>query len=310
MGKKDMLSKKRKAGPDSDEEEEAEDAELEAELAALRSIQREAGDEDRSDDEGVDDIKKPSYNREGMQRCVNNMGTLPFIESQAVSDFQLETLNENDDLEREMAFYNHTLQAVSHGFSKLKQLDVPVIRPKDFFCENLKTDSHMAKIKDKLILEEKKMAALDSRKNRDLNKKFNKKMAAEKHALESQNKKKDFKEVSKLRKGGDGKEGAKESRVERHMEGKSFKRLNMDKKYGFGGKEKIMQRKMSDKKSLNDMSAFNPKAGKHTRGRKGSSSSLSPRPARTRSTGPKKAGGGNRPGKSSRDAKRAGAKSR
>lgn len=50
-------------------------------------------------------------------------------------------------------------------------------RPTDFFCEHVKTDNHMAKIKDRLIMEEKKIDAFEKRKNREHNKKFNKQVA-------------------------------------------------------------------------------------------------------------------------------------
>ena len=30
---------------------------------------------------------------------------------------------------------------------------LPIHRPNDYFCENMKTDAHMAKIKDKLLIE-------------------------------------------------------------------------------------------------------------------------------------------------------------
>jgi rRNA-processing protein EBP2 len=46
-----------------------------------------------------------------------------------------------------MAFYNHTLLAVKLGRDKLDALGIPTRRPNDFFCENVKTDSHMAKVK-------------------------------------------------------------------------------------------------------------------------------------------------------------------
>jgi len=58
---------------------------------------------------------------------------------------------------------------------------------------------------------------------------------------------------------------------------KSLKRVRMDKKYGFGGKEG-RNRKLNDKKSINDMSSFKPRGD---------------RPAR-------KGKGANRPGKDSR----------
>jgi hypothetical protein len=67
---------------------------------------------------------------------------------------------------------------------------------------------------------------------------------------------------------------------------KGKKRLNMDKKYGVGGRDK-KRAKLNDKKSLNDLTEFNPRGGKFVR-----------RPK----AGAKKVP--NRPGKAARDMKR------
>ena len=45
-----------------------------------------------------------------------------------------------------MAFYNHTITSVKEARQELTKLGVPTSRPLDFFCENIKTDSHMAKV--------------------------------------------------------------------------------------------------------------------------------------------------------------------
>lgn len=45
-----------------------------------------------------------------------------------------------------MMFYNHTLEAALEGRRRLAELGIPVHRPEDFFCENVKTDLHMTKV--------------------------------------------------------------------------------------------------------------------------------------------------------------------
>lgn len=255
-------SSKQRVEEDSDSEA-SNNAELEAEMAALKSLRREKGlaVEDGGDGEAVmSGGSKDVYNKDAMLKCLTTMGELPFIETQALCDLKVEVKDEHDDLERELAFYNHSVQAVSAGLKALKALDVPVVRPVDYFCENVKSDAHMNKIKDRLLLEEKKIAALEARKARDMNKKYMKQMNkdAKKEKLASKNKRgvKDEAEGDKEEKvrswtpGRGGKDG-----------GKSKKRINMDKKYGFGGKDR-RKAKLNDSKSLNDMSSFNPKAGK------------------------------------------------
>ena len=45
-----------------------------------------------------------------------------------------------------MAFYNHALQALQVGRSRFHDLGIPFTRPEDYFCESLKSDSHMARV--------------------------------------------------------------------------------------------------------------------------------------------------------------------
>lgn len=47
---------------------------------------------------------------------------------------------------REVSFYNNTLEAVMRGRSLLAAAAVPYKRPEDFLCEMVKTDAHMDKV--------------------------------------------------------------------------------------------------------------------------------------------------------------------
>jgi hypothetical protein len=107
---------------------------------------------------------------------------------------------------------------------------------------------------------------------------------------------KDFnKEISKFKKGGresGGTENVDKVLNEFATNTKSFKRQGMDKKYGSGIKDR-MKNKMNDKKSLNDLSDYNPRGGKMVR-RGGSGRGGGGRGGAGR-------GGASRPGKSKRD---------
>ena len=269
------------------------DSELEAELAALKSMRSERSARSDEDEDDNDNDKKTktnnTYNKASLEQKIKDMGNLDFLESMEISEISLLVQDENDDIEREMAFYNHALAATHIGYDKLRRANIPVTRPNDYFCENIKTDAHMGKIKDRLILEEKKIQSFEARKNRDMNKKFNKKLQANK---------------SNSRGHGNDDDGD-DSRPNSRRDGeKSLKRINMDKKYGFGGKERHRMKKIATSKSLNDMSDYNPKAGKSTGRRRGSGSGSGASGfggAGGKSRGKKTA---NRPGKASRDAKR------
>ena len=79
-----------------------------------------------------------------------------------------------DDLNRELAFYKQSLDAVTQARSLLKAEGIPFARPADYFAEMVKSDEHMGKIKEKLMNEAAgKKASAEARKQRDL-KKFGK----------------------------------------------------------------------------------------------------------------------------------------
>lgn len=100
---------------------------------------------------------------------------LPFSEYQTVlSVDEILIPDINDDLNRELAFYKQSLDAVEKARILLKKEDMPFSRPTDYFAEMVKSDEHMGKIKQKMTEEAaNKKAAADARKQRDL-KKFGK----------------------------------------------------------------------------------------------------------------------------------------
>lgn len=98
-------------------------------------------------------------------------------------------------------------------------------------------------------MQEKKMEAFEQRKNRELNKKFNKQVSVQRKDERNQKMKEQFSAVKRLRTGGDADKEDKLSAILDSKSGpqKSKKRLNMDRKYGFGGKEG-RARKQNDQK--------------------------------------------------------------
>lgn len=139
---------------DSDSEDE--DPEMDAEMQAVAAIMKEKKGFKRG--EAVDSdkiIKSSSYNKEALLQSVEEMGTLamPFAETYIVSGIDMNTVNELDgkdveldDLEREMAFYNHSVAAVIAGRAQLDAAGIAHRRPLDFFCEHFKNDLHMARV--------------------------------------------------------------------------------------------------------------------------------------------------------------------
>ena len=103
------------------------------------------------------------------------LSTMVFSEHQSLTSEEPVSIPDiNDDLNRELAFYKQSLDAVTEARKLLKVEDIPFSRPTDYFAEMAKTDEHMGRIKQKLVDEAAgKKAAAEARKLRDL-KKFGK----------------------------------------------------------------------------------------------------------------------------------------
>jgi len=165
----------------------------------------------------------------------------------------------------------------------------------------------MAKIKDRLIFETKKIEAVERRKSNKEQTVMAKERAAHRIAEKSKAKKAHMSAVEDWKKSaeqGRGRLGGKVHDMDADEDqlrglggggGPNNKRMNADKRYGFGGKRGRF--KQNDPKDLNDMSGFKPR-GSFAGGQK-----------TTNSFGKGKKGGGGgggakRPGKRARDAKR------
>ena len=70
-----------------------------------------------------------------------------WLETLAVTSTErLELDDAEDDLKRELAFYNQALSAVKMAQTRLEKLGVPHVRPDDYFAEMVKSDKHMLKV--------------------------------------------------------------------------------------------------------------------------------------------------------------------
>ena len=113
MKKAGGKKRNRQVSFDDVNEENIEDAEFQAEIQALKLSRAEKALEQEQLHESV--TSKPSvstatnvYNSAALLKCVEDMGTvnLPFLETLQISEFSLEIVDENDDLEREVKMNN------------------------------------------------------------------------------------------------------------------------------------------------------------------------------------------------------------
>jgi rRNA-processing protein EBP2 len=104
------------------------------------------------------EVKQNFYNRLESKKLIKKHGRIPFTEHMTITNGnatgfaeKASSLQINDDIKREIAFYNNTRENVMKGMQILVQAKIPISRPDDFFAEMLKDDAHMAKVKGKLL---------------------------------------------------------------------------------------------------------------------------------------------------------------
>jgi rRNA-processing protein EBP2 len=97
--------------------------------------------------------------------------------------------------------YNHALMAVHQAQLQLEALGVPHRRPDDYFAEMVKTDSHMARVKTKLIKQQTDAKESEERRNARDNKKFGKQFQVAKTQERAQKRKASMDAIKGLKKG-------------------------------------------------------------------------------------------------------------
>ncbi|KAI3722828.1 hypothetical protein L2E82_33946 [Cichorium intybus] len=260
-------------------------------------IASESEPETESESESESDIKlsEPSktsiYNKEGLLDKLNDM-TWPedvdWIHKLSLDIQQEQEVDVNDDLARELAFYTQALEGTREAFLKFQTTNLPFLRPSDYYAEMVKTDSHMEKIKGRLLVEKRRMEEAEERRKARDNKKKAKEVQALKQKERVKQKKDEIESVKKWRKqrqqGGfaekdgdmglpfeDGKESEKSKKNKRQGvspwdrsggkgkeqkggNGKRKSREFRDSKYGFGGKKGI--KKQNTAETTNDFRGF------------------------------------------------------
>ena len=101
-------------------------------------------------------IKKDVKGLEKALESINN--NLDWKETLDISVDLDEIKDPNDDIKRELAFYEASVKATMEGRKKLKENGIPYLRPEDYLAEMVKDDKKMKMIEKKkeAIEEEKK----------------------------------------------------------------------------------------------------------------------------------------------------------
>ncbi|KAG1053750.1 hypothetical protein G6F43_004191 [Rhizopus delemar] len=166
------------SGEDAEEEEEEEEEETQKQRAIRPKINDEAA----------------------MIRITEEfkLKNLPWIETMTITSSKPVVVEDaTDDMARELAFYEQALEAAKMGRELVKKAGVEFSRPDDYFAEMVKSDEHMAKIRQKLLDQEASIKASEDAKRQRQLKKFGKKVQVEKQ-LERQKQKSETLEKIKL----------------------------------------------------------------------------------------------------------------
>ena len=83
-----------------------------------------------------------------------------------------QNLNPDDDIKRELIFYNIAKENAIQGMIQLKKLGEKINRPDDYFVEMLKSDEQMMKVKKQIINEQQYIKKFEAKKQKMQNIKF------------------------------------------------------------------------------------------------------------------------------------------
>ncbi|KAF4358092.1 hypothetical protein F8388_009375 [Cannabis sativa] len=196
-------------------------------------FETESEDED-GDVKLVEPSKTAIYNTDGMLDKLGDIkwpDNVEWIHKLSVDVDQQQAVDVNDDLTRELAFYSQALEGTKQAFGKLQSMGIPFLRPPDYYAEMVKTDSHMEKVKGRLLEEKKNIEEAEERRKSRESKKLAKEVQAQKMKERAKQKKDDIESVKKWRKqrqqSGFPEGGEKDGELDFSFEdGKSFQRSN------------------------------------------------------------------------------------
>ncbi|TFK42423.1 eukaryotic rRNA processing protein EBP2-domain-containing protein [Crucibulum laeve] len=299
----------RSLGGDSDEDED-EDKEVDSEGEEVGSgdegeegslldedEEEEAGsqdeeEEDEDDDgvpldevESVDEDAVPRQkieidNKIALERIRETIQldpSLPWTETLVLSYPETINVSVDDDLNRELAFYKQALHGANAARTLAAKHKFPFTRPADYFAEMVKSDSHMERIRQRLLDESAGIKRGEEKRREREGKKFGKQVQVEK-LKERERSKKEMEERLKglKRKRGDVLEKAggddfdiavedaiadRPSKRGKDTRGRGIPRSARDQKYGFGGGGR--HSKSNNRESTDD---FGPRGGRGGRG--------------------------------------------
>ncbi|KAG8735703.1 rRNA-processing protein and EBNA1-binding protein ebp2, partial [Ceratobasidium sp. 428] len=182
---------------EDDEMETPEDsgARVVADEESEGSQEEESDDDEQDDNVPLDEVSDVDEDAVPKQKVVINnelalkriretieLGEdMPWTETLAFTALEpLEIPNADDDLNRELAFYKQALSTASTARAKFSAAKLPFSRPSDYFAEMVKSDSHMERIRQRLLDERAGIQKSEAAKKQRELKKVGKQVQVEK----------------------------------------------------------------------------------------------------------------------------------
>jgi len=157
--------------------------------------------------QGKISIEECVYDEAGMLQKIEEIKLVipgneevPWIETLVLDTAKFELEKKGDDLEREKAFYNIALKGAGEALVFLRQLEIPIDRPDDYFAEMIKTDDHMAKVKGALLKETETIKQAQLRTKKRIEQKYLKNSQSVQKAERNKEKQEEQEAIKKWRK--------------------------------------------------------------------------------------------------------------
>ena len=200
MGKKTKHFQKEKIKyTNSNNEREEED--LKEELLVMEEEEKEKGIENEEIINLTNELeeKKNSILNDFLKFFSQKGKKVSWLENLTIiSDDEIDqNLNPDDDIKRELFFYNLAKQNAINGLIKLKKLGEKINRPDDYFVEMLKSDEQMANVKKQIIKEQQFIKKFEQKKQKLQNIKFAKSMKDYQNKMKSSFKRKTAEGIEK-----------------------------------------------------------------------------------------------------------------
>ncbi|KDD74962.1 rRNA processing protein EBP2, partial [Helicosporidium sp. ATCC 50920] len=233
--------------------------------------------------------KKSIYNADALHEKLEDLSwseQVAWSETMALTSATPSAVaNVDDDVERELGFYTQALDAAREAAARMESAGVAWARPADYYAEMVKTDEHMARVKEQLQHEQKLIADMEQRRKDRENKRHAKQIQVEKKKERDQERKQGVDAVTRMRRerARNQYEGELDMEAElREMEGggrgrgrgrggpKSMQRFQprakaahreaRDQKYGHGGPKRLS--KQNDAFSAADTNSYRSSGGR------------------------------------------------